>query len=117
MARHRDDEDEFDDEDEIERPRPRGRRRPDPLDDPALKYLIPVNLSNWAAAAGYLGLFAVLCAPAPLALGCGLMGLRATRRNPKLGGRGRAWFGVVMGGLFTLPLVAALVSLAVTGGM
>jgi hypothetical protein len=113
MPRRRDydDEDEFDDEeDEIERPRPRGgrRRRPDPLDDPALKYVLPVNTSGWAIAAGYLGLFAVICLPAPVALIVGLVAIGHVRRK-KLNGMGRAVFGTVMGGLGTAFMAFFLV--------
>lgn len=68
-------------------------------------WLIPSGRSGWAVAAGYLGLFSVLIVFAPLALVCGLMALRHIRRRPDLGGRGRAWFGTVLGGLGSVLLV------------
>ncbi len=102
--------DEYDDEDEIERPRRRGRRR-DPLDDPSMGYVLPVNVSGWAIAAGYLALFSVLCLPSPAALFCGIMAVRDIRRKPKRHGLGRAWFGIVMGGIGTLASGAIVVAL------
>jgi uncharacterized RDD family membrane protein YckC len=76
----------------------------------AEKWLIPTNRSGWCIAAGYLGLFAILMLPAPIALAAGIIGLRDVRRNPGLGGRGRAWFGIIMGALFSLLLLAVIVS-------
>jgi uncharacterized RDD family membrane protein YckC len=73
------------------------------------RWLVPTNRSGWCIAAGYLGLFAVLLVPAPLALGAGILGLREVARDPSLGGRGRAWFGIVAGALFTLVLAAVVV--------
>jgi hypothetical protein len=34
-------------------------------DDPAMRLLLPVGLSGWAIASGYLGLVSVLLIPAP----------------------------------------------------
>ena len=70
---------------------------------------VPVNVSGWAIAAGYLALFSVLCLPAPAALFCGIMAVREIGRKPKLHGLGRAWFGIVVGGLFTALTVGVLV--------
>lgn len=69
--------------------------------DGAQKWLIPVGRSGWAIAAGYFGLFSVLFVFAPIALICGIMALRSLRQNPQLVGKGRAWFGIVMGGVFS----------------
>jgi uncharacterized RDD family membrane protein YckC len=69
-------------------------------------WLAPTNRSGWAIAAGYLGLFAVLMVPAPFALVAGVLALREIGEKPGLGGRGRAVFGIVMGGLFSALLVA-----------
>jgi uncharacterized RDD family membrane protein YckC len=71
-------------------------------------WLLPTGRSGWAIAAGYLGLFSLLLVPAPFALGAGVLGLRDIRRNPRLGGRGRAIFGIVMGSLFSIALVGML---------
>src|SRR5687767_14605137 len=53
-------------------------------DDPAMRWVIPVGTSGWAIAAGYLGLFSLLCFPGPLAVVCGLMAIRELRRNPRM---------------------------------
>src|SRR5881394_2072091 len=37
-------------------------------DDPAMRWVLPVGTSFWAIAAGYLGLFSLLCFPAPIAI-------------------------------------------------
>lgn len=77
-------------------------------DDPLLRYLLPVGRSGWAIAAGYLGLFSVLCLPAPFALLTGIVAVRDIRRNPKKTGMGRAIFGIVMGSLGTFALALFL---------
>ena len=105
--------DEYDDEPD-DRPRRRRRPPPDIGDDPGMRLLLPVGRSGWAVAAGYLGLVSVLILPAPLALFCGVMAVRHIRRNPKAHGMGRAVFGIVMGGLFTLLAVVLLVAAAVS---
>jgi hypothetical protein len=87
-----------------------GQSLPDSLAaDPAIRYLVPVGRSGFAIAAGYLALFSVLIVPGPLALACGLLALRSIARRPELLGRGRAWFGIVAGGLATVGLVFLLV--------
>jgi len=77
--------------------------------------LLPVNTSGLAIAAGYLGLISVLCVPAPFALLLGIIALVQVNKNPKLWGKGRAIFAIVMGGIFSLLLVAALVMGAIDG--
>lgn len=76
--------------------------------DGGLSMVLPINRSGWAIAAGYLALFSVLCLPAPFALFCGIMALRDLKRRAHLQGAGRAWFGIVMGGLFTAVLILSL---------
>lgn len=78
-------------------------------DDPAMRWVLPVGTSGWAIAAGYLGLFSVLCLPGPLAILCGLMAIRDLRRNPQLSGWGRAIVGLVLGTLGTLGLLLPFV--------
>jgi hypothetical protein len=80
-----------------------------PTDDAAMRMLLPVGRSGWAIAAGYLGLFAVLLLPAPFALAAGLMAVRDIRANPAKLGMGRAVFGIVMGALGSLVLLAIAV--------
>ena len=84
--------------------------------DGNMRMLLPVGRSGWAIAAGYLGLFAVIPIFAPLALIIGLIAVRDIRKNqmppnPKHG-MGRAVFGIIMGGLFTIVLIMFLIALA-----
>lgn len=108
--RRRDDYD--DDDDDDDRPRRRRRARGDTGDD-GLQYVIPINTSGLAIAAGYIGLISVLCFPAPVALILGILALRQLNKNPKLHGRGRAIFAIVMGVIFTLLPLAFVVYAAV----
>lgn len=75
-----------------------------------MRMVMPVGRSGLAIAAGYLGLVSVVIPfAAPVALVVGILALRDLRRHPEKHGMGRAIFGVVMGGLFTILLVAILV--------
>ena len=76
--------------------------------DRSIEALLPVNRSGLAIAAGYAGLFAILLVFAPIALVLGVLALRDLSTKPTVGGRGRAWFGVVAGALGTLGLLAAI---------
>jgi Domain of unknown function (DUF4190)/Protein of unknown function (DUF2510) len=77
-----------------------------------LDYILPVNRDGFAIASGYLALFSLI--PNPLtsipAIVCGWVALRRMPTTGKLG-RGRAWFGIIVGGLslglFTLAVLAA----------
>ena len=96
------------------------RRRPPVGDEPheydigqdaGMRMLLPVGLTGWAIASGYLGLISVLLIPAPFALLTGILAIRTIRRNPKRHGMGRAIFGIIMGTLFTAVLVIAIAGL------
>ena len=76
-----------------------------------IRMLIPVGRSAWAIAAGYLGLFSVLLLPAPLALIISIIAIRDIRRHTNRHGMGRAIFGLVMGGLFTIGLTLMIFSI------
>ncbi len=82
-------------------------------EDPALRLLIPIGRSGLAIAAGYVGLFAVLLVPAPFAILLGVLALKDIKRNPKKMGRGRAIFGIIMGILGSIGLIAFAVSMIV----
>jgi hypothetical protein len=88
-------------------PLPAARMQP-AEEDPALRWVLPVGRSGWAIASGYLGLLSLLGIFAPFALITGILALLEIRKNPRLGGRGRAIFGIVMGGLVTLGIAAAI---------
>jgi hypothetical protein len=109
--------DEYDDEDDRHRRRRRRRRDDDddyyddgPQDNAGLQYVIPINTNPVAIAAGYVGLFAVLCFPAPLALVLGIVALVQLKKKPEQHGKGRAIFAIVMGVLFSLPLPVLVVA-------
>jgi hypothetical protein len=71
-------------------------------DQPGMRFILPVGLSPWAIAAGYMGLFAILFLPAPLAVIFGLIAIRDIRLHPRRRGMGRAVFGLVMGAVCTI---------------
>jgi Domain of unknown function (DUF4190) len=74
-------------------------------DGTLLRMVVPIGRSWLAIAAGYLGLFAIVMVPAPLALIVGVLAVLDLRRHPEKHGMGRAIFGVVMGLLGTLGLI------------
>ena len=84
-------------------------------DDAGMRLLLPVGRSGFAIAAGYLGLFAVLMVPAPVALVFGILAIRDIRESrrtdkPKYG-MGRAVFGTVMGAVFSVLLIFVVIAL------
>jgi hypothetical protein len=83
------------------------------------RLVLPVGRPASAIAAGSLGLFSLLPLFGIIAIIVSLVALRTLKRNPHLHGRGRAWFGLVMGTLTTLlygvPITIALIQ-AVTKG-
>lgn len=64
----------------------------------------PFGISSLAIVAFYLGLFSPLLVPAPFAFACGMLALKDIKTNRGKHGITRAWFGVIIGGLFCLPL-------------
>jgi hypothetical protein len=83
--------------------------------DAGIRMLIPVGLTGWAIASGYLGLISVLLIPAPFALLTGILAIRTIKKNPKKHGMGRAIFGIVMGTLGTLGLGIMVIGLIGAG--
>jgi hypothetical protein len=83
--------------------------------DPSLKWLVPIDRSGWAIAAGYLGLLS--CFPLVglvfgiLAVVAGILALGHCKANPRLGGRGRAIFGIVAGSIASVGTLLACVIL------
>ncbi len=69
--------------------------------DDVTRALVPIGRAPSALVAGYLGLLSPTGVCAPLALFAGVWALRVLRRDPSLHGAGRAWFGIVMGTLFS----------------
>jgi hypothetical protein len=71
-----------------------------PVDD-GLGLIVPINVRNGLAfASGYLGIFSFFLGPVlgVPAIATGILALR----KPHLGGQGRAWTGIVLGGITTL---------------
>ena len=85
-----------------------------PEDDPALRMLVPIGCSPLAIAAGYAGLFSLVILPAPLALLLGLLAISDLKRHPEKHGIGRAYFGLIAGGIGTLILIVGVL-LAIAG--
>jgi hypothetical protein len=108
-----------DDRDYDDRPRRRRRydddydRRRDPMDDAGMRMIMPIGVNAMAIISGYLGLISILLFPAPFALLTGILAVRQIRRDPKGHAMGRATFGIIMGGLFTIVLLIAVVALAI----
>ena len=107
----REDEDDDDEDDD----RPRRRRRREESGDDGLHFVVPVNTSGLAIAAGYVGLISVLCLPAPIALILGILAVRHLKKNPKMHGMGRAIFAIAMGAIFSIVFVGMLVLGAANG--
>lgn len=97
----------------FEEPRPRGQRPPQ---DTGLELLVPVNVSGWAVAAGYLGLFS--CFPlvgllvAVPAIVCSIMALRSTEKSSTMGKFSGTMRAVVGLGLGVLGLLVWSIMLA-----
>jgi hypothetical protein len=85
---------------------------PDLGQNSGMRMLIPVGRSPGAIAAGYLGLFSVLLAPAPVALAVSVMAIRDIQKHPKSHGMGRAVFGLIMGILGTVGLAIAILTVS-----
>jgi GYF domain 2/Domain of unknown function (DUF4190) len=74
-----------------------------------IRMLMPVGRSTWAMVAGYLGLFSLAIAPAPFAVFVSIMAIRDIRRHPDRHGMGRAIFGLVMGSIMIMLVIAAFI--------
>lgn len=66
--------------------------------DDGLKYIVPIGASGFAIAASWVGVFSLFTlAPAPIAIGLGILALRDVQKHPTKSGKGRAWFGIISG--------------------
>ena len=77
-------------------------------DSAAMRLLLPVKVSALAMAAGYLGLFAMILVPAPLALVVSLFAIADLKRHPEKRGMGRAVFGTFMGAVGSAGLAVMM---------
>src|SRR5262249_19122730 len=62
-----------------------------PPDDAHMKYILPVNRSGWAIAAGYVGLFSFFPVISYFGVLVSLIGAWHLRKNPKKLGWGRGF--------------------------
>lgn len=83
--------------------------------DPIVRALLPVGRTPLAIIAGYLGLGALFCIPAPIALGVGIWAILDLKKRPGMHGMGRAVFGVVTGAIGTVCMVVWLVTMVLWG--
>ena len=88
-------------------------------DDSGMRMLLPVGRSGWAIAAGYLGLFALIIFPAPLALIVSIIAIRDLKKNTlqetHKHGMGRAVFGLITGLVGTIILIPILIGIISKG--
>ncbi|MDX8383055.1 MAG: DUF4190 domain-containing protein [Ghiorsea sp.] len=70
--------------------------------DSAMRILLPVGRSSYAVAAGYLAFFSWVPIIGQLAIICGVLGIREIKSDKEKHGMGRAWFGIILGAIFTI---------------
>ncbi len=92
-----------------------ARSAPDGLD----RFVIPQGRPASAIASGYLGLLSLFpFIGFPLGIGAlitGVVALKTLRENPHLIGRGRAWFGLIVGTIGTLFSAFMIVVMVIVG--
>lgn len=71
----------------------------------------PVRADPWAVLAGYLGLFSMILVAAPFSLAVAILALKSLKKHPERTGKGRAWFGLVMGVIGTPLLIWVVLSI------
>jgi sugar phosphate permease len=75
-----------------------------------VSFIVPIN-TNWIAVlAGYLGLLSIILIPAPISVIVSLIALKKLKNNPGQYGKGRAWFGLIMGLIGTSVLAFFYIS-------
>ena len=89
---------------------PRVQGQPVDANNDPLRFVIPVNPSAWAVAAGYAGIIGILLPLAPIAIILGLVALKDLKKNPGKTGKGRAVFGIVAGTACTLFLIFIIIT-------
>ena len=79
-------------------------------DNAAMRILLPVGRSGLAIAAGYVGLLSLVPFVGIIAILLGVFALRDIKAHPEKHGAGRAWFGIIMGGVFSLLYFILMIS-------
>jgi hypothetical protein len=81
------------------------------------RMVLPVGRPASAIASGYLALFSVLpvigLLPGILAVILGIKALKTIKRDPSLTGKGRAWFGIILGGATSAVSIVFIVLLII----
>jgi Domain of unknown function (DUF4190) len=81
------------------------------------RLMLPVDRPVTAIAAGYLGLFSflpIIGLPFQiLAVVCGIVAVRKINGTPGLAGKGRAWFGIIVGGVMMLVSILGLIAIVI----
>lgn len=76
---------------------------PMPLEEiPNIKMILPINRTGLAIVAGYMGLFSLLPFVGIVSIIIGVIAIIQLKKHPEKLGRGRAWFGIIMGVITTL---------------
>ncbi len=88
---------------------------PDLSDSGIARMALPVGRTPLSIVAGYLGLFSLTFILAPVALIVGILAIRDLKAHPEKHGLGRAWFGTIMGGIFTALAIIGLIASACSG--
>jgi hypothetical protein len=90
---------------------PNPNKAPTQNVDQSLKYILPINRNGVAIAAGYVALFSFpILFLAPIALMLGIIAMVQLKKTPTKGGRGRALFAIIYGGIFTLALATIVIT-------
>lgn len=77
-----------------------------PQRDRIAEFIVPINRSPLSIAAGYFALFSFpFLVPAPIALLLGILGLSDIAKHPNRAGKGRCWFAVIYGAIWTIALI------------
>ncbi|MBP5233664.1 MAG: zinc ribbon domain-containing protein [Planctomycetes bacterium] len=83
---------------------------PELSDSSIARMALPVGRTPLSIVAGYLGLLSLTFILAPVSLIVGLLAIRDLKAHPDMHGLGRAWFGTIMGGIFTAMAIIGLVA-------
>ncbi len=93
------------------------RRANMPTPDGMERMLVPIGRPISSIASGYLVLFGIIpvfgLPFSVVAIVTGMVALKAIKKNPRLSGSVRAWFGIIVGSIMTLISLAGLVGLIV----
>ncbi|MBR1920987.1 MAG: DUF4190 domain-containing protein [Kiritimatiellae bacterium] len=84
----------------------------DPENSAAIRLVLPVGRTPLSIVAGYLGLLSPILILAPVSLIVGILAIRDLKAHPDKHGLGRAWFGTIMGGVFSIFAVVMLLAAA-----